>query len=105
MLYGILLTLFVIVCFLLILVILIQQGKSSMGIGGLGGGAHMLFGGSGGQDIFQKTTWVLGTIFMVGSLMLTIYKTREHKMSYVRQSIRYQMPQQAPAMPAESDEA
>src|SRR5579872_4516455 len=99
MLYGILLTLFVIVCFLLILVILIQQGKSSMGIGGIGGGAQMLFGGSGGQDIFQKTTWVLGTIFMVGSLALTIYKTREAKTSFVKERIRYQMPRQAPTMP------
>ena len=82
MLYGLLVTLFVIVCFLLIALILIQQGKSSMGIGGLGGGAQMLFGGSGGQDMFQKITWVLGTIFMVGSLSLTIMKTRIGKDSY-----------------------
>lgn len=50
-----------------------------MGLGGLGGGAQMLFGGSGGQDIFQKITWVLGTIFMVGSLFLAIMKARQVK--------------------------
>lgn len=52
-----------------------------MGIGNLGGGAQMLFGGSGGQDIFQKTTWVLGAIFMFGSLGLSIMKTHEFSRS------------------------
>jgi len=75
MLYGFLLTLFILASLLLILVILIQQGKSSMGLGNLGGGAQMLFGGSGGQDIFQKMTWVLGTIFIFGSLILSLMKT------------------------------
>ncbi|MFC1842835.1 preprotein translocase subunit SecG [Candidatus Dependentiae bacterium] len=70
MLYGLLVTLFVSVCFLLILIILIQQGKGGLGLGAMGGGAQMLFGGSGGQDIFQKITWVLGAIFMFGSLLL-----------------------------------
>ena len=74
MLYGLLLSLFVIVCFLLILIILVQKGKSSMGLGNLGGGTQMLFGGSGGQDIFQKITWILGTIFIFGSLVLAIMK-------------------------------
>lgn len=86
MLYGLLVTLFALVCFLLILLVLIQQGKGSIGIGGLGGGAQMLFGGSGGQDIFQKTTWILGFLFMFGSLGLTLLKTQEGKRSlYTRQ--------------------
>ena len=59
MLYGLLFTLFVILCFLLILVILVQKSRSSMGLGGLGGAAQMLFGGSGGQDLFQKVTWIM----------------------------------------------
>ena len=45
-----------------------------MGLGGLGGGTQLLFGGSGGQDLFQKVTWALGTIFMVGSLVLAMVK-------------------------------
>lgn len=45
-----------------------------MGLGAMGGGTQMLFGGSGGQDIFQKTTWVLGAIFMFGSLILALQK-------------------------------
>jgi len=75
MLFGLLVTLFTFVCFLLVLIILIQQGKGSMGLGSLGGGTQMLFGGSGGQDIFQKITWILGAIFMIGSLVLALMKT------------------------------
>jgi len=76
MLLGLVITLFAFVCFLLVLIILIQQGKGGLGIGSLGGGAQMLFGGSGGQDIFQKITWVLGGIFMFGSLILALLKSK-----------------------------
>lgn len=74
MLYEILVTLFAILCFIMILLILIQKGKSSMGLGGMGGGTQLLFGGSGGQDLFQKTTWALGALFMAGSLLLAMVK-------------------------------
>ena len=75
MLYGLLLTLFIISCFLLILLVMILKGKSGMGIGAMGGSTQRLFGGSGGQDIFQKTTWALGTMFMRGSLGLALLKS------------------------------
>lgn len=45
-----------------------------MGLGGMGGGTQLLFGGSGGQDLFQKTTWALGALFMAGSLLLAMVK-------------------------------
>jgi preprotein translocase subunit SecG len=77
MLYGLLVTLFIFASLLLILIVLIQQGKSSMGLGAMGGGTQLLFGGSGGQDIFQKITWFLGAIFMFGSLLLTVMKSNE----------------------------
>lgn len=75
MLYGLLLTIFVINSLLLILIVMIQQGKGNMGLGNLGGATQMLFGGTGGQDIMQKTTWVLGSVFMVLSLVLSLMKT------------------------------
>lgn len=74
MLYGLVLTVFVLLCFVLILLILLQKGKSSLGLGGLGGGSQLLFGGSGGQDLFQTLTWYLGTAFMVLSLLLAVMK-------------------------------
>ncbi len=88
MLFGLLLTLYIFVCFLLVLLVLVQKGKSSMGIGNLGGGVQMLFGGSGGQDIFQKSTWVLGAIFMASSLALSLLKTHSLQQSKYLQKPR-----------------
>ncbi len=56
--------------------ILIQQGKGDMGMGSLGGSTQMLFGGSGGQNFFEKATWILGAIFLFGSLGLTVLKAK-----------------------------
>ncbi len=79
MLYGFLLTLYIILCLLIVLIVLIQKGKSSMGIGAIGGSSQTLFGGSGGQDIFQKTTWILGTLFMASSLGIALLKSHQAK--------------------------
>lgn len=93
MLFGFLLTLYIINCVLLVLVILIQQGKGGLGIGALGGGSQMLFGGSGGQDLFQKITWTLAALYMVGSLGLSIMRTREFQTSsYIANSYQSQAP-------------
>jgi len=87
MLYGILIAFYIFLCAVLMLLIMVQKGKSSMGLGSLGGGAQMLFGGSGGQDIFQKITWVLGALFMASSLILALMKGREVKMfHYIKPS-------------------
>lgn len=87
MLFGLLIALYAFTCVLLVLIILIQRGKGSMGIGNLGGGAQMLFGGSGGQDIFQKITWCLGVIFVAGSLGLSMIKTNNYQTSrYISQA-------------------
>ena len=70
-----------------------QKGKGSMGLGGFGGGAQMLFGGSGGQDMFQKITWVLGAIFMAGALMLSLMKSSERKnFRYISSEYSNQLP-------------
>lgn len=75
--YGLLMTLFVIVSILLGAVVLIQQGKGDMGVGSLGGGAQMLFGGSGGQGFIEKVTWTLGILFILGAMGLSVLKSRE----------------------------
>lgn len=76
MLFGFLLTLYIINCVLLVFIILLQRSKGGMGLGAIGGGTQMLFGGSGGQEVFQKVTWVMAGIFMFGSLGLAILKTQ-----------------------------
>jgi len=75
-------------CCLIILLVLIQRGKGSMGIGNMGGGNQMLFGSSSGQDIFQKITWILCGLLLVGSLALSTlkskYGTSHTEVSYTR---------------------
>lgn len=95
MLFGLMVFGFVLLCFALTLIIFLQKGKGSMGLDALGGGSQMLFGGSGGQDLFQKTTWVLVTFFMAGSLFLSIMKSR-NSTKYMNK-IRQQFPQQEQA--------
>lgn len=102
MLYGFLLTLYLINCFLLVLIILMQKGKGGLGLGGLGGGAQMIFGGGGGQDLFQKITWILGSIFMVGAMILSLMKSTEHKkFRYINPNNTVQ--QSMPQLPAPVD--
>lgn len=103
MLFGFLLTLYVINCILLVFIILLQKSKGGMGLGAMGGGTQMLFGGSGGQEIFQKITWIMGAIFMLGSLSLAILKTQQnYSSSLIRgQSAPIaQSPAQQPATPS-----
>jgi protein translocase SecG subunit len=81
MLIGILSFFFVLICLLLILLVLVQKGSSSMGLGNFGGSNLLLFGGSGGQTLFQKVTWVLGALFMSLSLTLALLKTHNIRTS------------------------
>lgn len=76
MLLGFLIGVFCVMNIFLIFMIFLQKGKNSLGLGSLGGGNQMLFGGTGGQDIFQKITWVLVVLFLTGSLGLALYKNK-----------------------------
>ena len=67
---------YVFLCLIVIPLILIQKGKGSMGLGNMGGTNQMLFGSSGGQDIFQKATWTLCAILLFGALFISIAKAR-----------------------------
>jgi preprotein translocase subunit SecG len=60
----------ILACLFLILVILIQPGKSG-GLGALGGGgAQQVFGGSGAGNFLTKTTWATAAIFFLTSITL-----------------------------------
>lgn len=60
----------VIACLFLVLVVLIQPGKSG-GLGALGGGAaQQVFGGSGAGNFLTKTTWATAAIFFSTSVSL-----------------------------------
>lgn len=60
----------VVACFFLVLVILIQPGKSG-GLGAFGGGsAQQVFGGRGAGNVLTKTTWVTASVFFATSIIL-----------------------------------
>ena len=64
-----------------------------MGLGNLGGGAQTLFGGSGGQDLFQKATWTLGALYIGGSLLLSIMKAQQFQVGrYIKTHVPISQP-------------
>ena len=79
--YTFLMVLFVILSILLAVVILIQPGKGDMGLGSIGSGSQVLFGGSGGRSFFEKVTWVMAALFILGALGLSLIKSREKQYS------------------------
>ncbi len=60
----------IIVCALLVLTVLLQQGKGAE-IGAVFGSSEAVFGGAGPATFLNKVTTVLAVIFMVTSLGLT----------------------------------
>jgi len=80
MLYGILVTLYILISIFLVVIVMIQRGKSGIGLGGVERGTQMIFGGGGGQDLLQKITWGLGAIFIAASFSLALLKSRESKL-------------------------
>ncbi|NLE85713.1 MAG: preprotein translocase subunit SecG [Myxococcales bacterium] len=60
----------VIACLFLVMVILLQPGKSG-GMGAFtGAAATQVFGGRGAGNILTKMTWIVGTLFFVTSITL-----------------------------------
>ena len=63
----------IIVCLILIVVILVQQGKSADLAGAFGGqGSQTAFGPRGAANLLTKVTTWCAVIFMVTSIALTI---------------------------------
>jgi preprotein translocase subunit SecG len=74
MLYYLATILYVLVCFVLILVILLQQGKGgdiASAFGG-GGGSQAAFGARSGATVLSRTTAFGAVLFIVGALVLGI---------------------------------
>ena len=88
----------VFVCVFLILVILLQAGKSGGGMGAAfgGAGAQTVFGGRGAQTLLGKVTSVSAAIFMITSVTLAYNASRST--SVVRRAAATQRTQ-LPAAP------
>ncbi len=68
--YPIIITIHVIVCVLMVLVVLLQQGKGAE-IGAVFGSSEALFGSAGPATFLSKMTTILAVLFMVTSLSLS----------------------------------
>ena len=77
MLYYLVVTLYVLVCGLLIITILLQQGKGGDIANAFGGGtSQAVFGARSGATLLTRATSVLAALFIIGSLTLTVWGTR-----------------------------
>ena len=77
MLYYLIVTLYIITCGLLIITILLQQGKGGDIANAFGGGSSQaVFGARSGATLLTRATSVLAALFIIGSLTLTVWGTR-----------------------------
>jgi preprotein translocase subunit SecG len=70
------LTIHLLLALALIIVVLLQRSEGGgLGIGGGGGGGIMT--GRGATTALSKLTWILGSAFVVTSVVLTVFAARE----------------------------
>jgi preprotein translocase subunit SecG len=96
-------TIHVITCVLVVLIVLIQAGRSG-GFSGLmgGGGGDAIFSTSSQQSGLRKATVALAAVFMATSLFLTILSSRRTNQSVFQQQFPALPPVNAPAAPETS---
>ncbi len=80
--YSLFVFLHIFVCVGLILVVLFQAGKGA-GLGNLlgGGGGDQLFSAPSGSAFIKKVTTFMAVIFVITSVMLTIFSSRKNQRS------------------------
>jgi preprotein translocase subunit SecG len=77
---GILLFFHILVCFFLIIVVLLQSGKSADLAGAFGGyGSQSTFGPRGAASLLSKLTTTLAVLFMVTSLLMQVVAAHKSK--------------------------
>ncbi len=80
--YYLITTLHVLVCFILILVVLLQSGKGADIAGAFGGGgSQTAFGSRGPASFLSKLTTVAATVFMITCLSLSLITTKREATS------------------------
>ena len=68
---------YVFICLLLLIVVLLQQGKGGdIAAAFGGGGSQTAFGARAGATVLTRATSILGTLFMLGALALSIIGQR-----------------------------
>ena len=99
MFYYVVVTLYVLVCFLLLTAILLQQGRAGDIASAFGGSSSQtVFGARSGATMLTRATTVLAIIFMLGSIALAI--AWQKSPSSVVSGVRLPAAPTAPAAPA-----
>jgi preprotein translocase subunit SecG len=86
MLFGILLTLNIIVCLALVAVVLLQRSEG--GALGMGGGPTGFMSARGAGDLLTRTTWILFSAFLVLSLALTLLSGRQSNSASITSKLK-----------------
>ncbi len=88
----------ILVSFFLIVVVLLQSGKAGDIAAAFGGmGSQTAFGPRGGATLLSKATTWSAVIFMVTSITLSIYASRQRSASSILQQAKPTTQQKAPA--------
>src|SRR5918992_4180937 len=97
--YYLVAALYVLVCFVLMLVILLQQGKGGDIASAFGGGtSQAAFGARSGATVLSRATTIAAVLFILGALALGIIGQRGPG-SVVGGRAPQPLPQRAPAQP------
>jgi preprotein translocase subunit SecG len=75
-LYYLVSTIYVLACLLLMLAVLMQQGKGDIAAAFGGGSSQSAFGARAGATVLSKATAILAVVFMLGALGLAIIGQR-----------------------------
>ena len=98
MLYYLVTALYVFACVILLMVILLQQGKGGDMASAFGGGSSQTaFGARGGATLLAKVTAGFAALFMLGALSLAIIGERGDSGSLLRGTPAPPAPESAPA--------
>jgi preprotein translocase subunit SecG len=96
----------IIVCFFIIIVVLLQSGKSGDISAAFGGqGSQTAFGPRGAASALSKATTWSAVAFMVTSITLSVYASRHTASGSVLQGLKSQPVKTQPAAPSQNPAA
>ena len=103
MVHGLIVTVHIIVCFFIIVVVLLQSGKSGDISAAFGGqGSQTAFGPRGAASALSKATTWSAVLFIITSITLSIYATGHSGSKSVLEGIKSQPVKTQPAAPAQA---
>jgi preprotein translocase subunit SecG len=95
-------TIHILVCFFIIIVVLLQSGKSGDISAAFGGqGSQTAFGPRGAASALSKATTWSAVAFMLTSITLSVYASRHTSSGSVLQGLKSQPAKTQPAAPAQ----